>query len=222
MIPSDTHLAMAELSGDLIFGKVPTSRYLYYINSSLEAGRSIAIQYLGKSAEELCRSCGVTVCLEDKPARCGGINLRAQAVTENKKTTIHIYRDSIQSLVENSSWEGVDNLNLDTAISAHLYHELFHALEEQGNSYVSDRLDCVETWKLLSWSGKSHVVRCSEIAAHSFAKEMLNLPWLTNFYDYIYLLNMKQLTPKQFADFWKRMQCLVDEGEGSNDESDNI
>lgn len=223
MIPNDTNLAMAELSGDLIFGKIPPSRYLYYINASLEAGNSAAKQYLGKNAHELCHDCGATICMEDKPARTGGINLRAQAVTEDKKTTIFLYRDSIQSLVDNSAWEGEASFDLETAISAHLYHELFHVIEEQRGAYVSDQLDCVATWRLLSWSGSSHVVRCSEIAAHSFAKEMLGLPWLTNFYDYIYLLNTKQFTKVQFSDFWSRMEQLLDNGEGrEGNETDSI
>lgn len=210
MVPSDSTLAMAELFGDLIFGKIPSEQYRYYINASLDAGKKAAAQYAGNTMQQLYQQFGVTFEMQEKAPRYGGINLRAKTVTENGNTTVYVYRDSIQNLVKNSAWEGEKSLDFDTALNTHLYHELFHVLEEKKHAYVSDLLDCVTTWKFFSFSGHSHVIRCSEIAAHSFAKEMLGLPWLPNFYDYIYLKNKNQWSESQFTDFFSRMHALAE------------
>lgn len=212
MVPSDISLAMAELSADMVFGKIPEERYLYYIESSLKAGKETAKKCIGKSAEELYKDFDAEIVREKEIVRVGGIELRAQTVTEKGIIKVHIYEDSILNLVENSAWEGEKSLDFETALYTHLFHELFHVLEEKNKAYVSDLLDSVVTWKLFSFSGKSHVVRCSEIAAHSFAKEMLGLPWLPNFYDYIYLKNQKRLSETQFIDYFDRMQALVEVG----------
>lgn len=222
MIPSNAALAMAELSSDAVFSRIPPEKYAYYIEAALAAGKQAAAQHAHESVEALCQSLGVTLVIEPKSKRYGTVSLRAQAVTEKNQTTIYVYEESIAGLVENSQWEGVDSLSVQTAIDTHICHELFHVLEEKSSAYVSDLLDCVHTWKLLSWSGKSHVMRCSEIAAHSFAKEMLGLPWLPNLYDYIYLYNQKQLSEAQFTDFFTRMQSFVDKGRGSSHEGSSI
>lgn len=210
MIPSDFSLAMAELSADMVFGKIPKERYSYYIENSLKVGREAAKKCPGKSVAELYEDFNAEILREKEAPRVGGIELRAQTVTEKGITKVHIYEDSIRNLVENSAWEGEKSLDFETALYTHLYHELFHVLEEKNNAYVSDLLESVVTWKLFSFSGKSHVLRCSEIAAHSFAKEMLGLPWLPNFYDYIYLRNQQRLSETQFTDYFDRMQTLVE------------
>lgn len=74
----------------------------------------------------------------------------------------------------------------------------------------------IRFWLDFSHKNRSHVTRCSEIAAHRFAQRMLGLPWLPNFYDYIYLRNQKQLSEDQFADFFVRMQALVEAGKGKS------
>lgn len=216
MVPSDDVLAMAELSLDSVFGKIPKEKYLYYIESSLQAGQEAADRFAGQTVEQMSDSLGAKIVLEDGPARCGGVNLRAQTVTEQGRTTIHVYRGSLQALAENSAWDGVPDLDPETVHRTHLYHELFHVWEEKRGSYVSDCLETVVTWQIFSHKNCSHVTRCSEIAAHRFAQQMLGLPWLPNFYDYIYLRNQKQLSEDQFADFFVRMQALVEAGKGKS------
>lgn len=214
MIPSDEVLAMAELSADSVFGKIPKEKYLYYIRSSLQAGQNAAEQFAGQTIEKMSEKLGAAVILEDVPARCGGVNLRAQTLTEQGKTEVHVYRESLRNLAENSSWDGVQSLSEEMSLQTHLYHELFHVLEEKSGSYVSDRLPPVTTWKFFSHVGSSHVTRCSEIAAHRFAQKMLGLPWLPNFYDYIYLRNKNKLSQDQFDGFFARMQALIAEEKG--------
>ena len=216
MIPSDEALAMAELSADAVFGKIPEDRYLYYISNSLLAGEEASESYAGMPADELSEKLGVSVVIEEKSARLGAVDLRAQARTENGRTTIHIYRESLELLAAESAWDGYPALDMETVLGTHIFHELFHVLEER-NGYVSDKLDTVRAWKLLSYENRAHVVRCSEIAAHRFAQKMLSLPWLPVFYDYIYLIRSGKLSMEQAEDFFTRMERLVSENRGGNE-----
>ena len=49
----DRILAMCELSNDLLFHKIPRERLGYYVDASLEAGRSAAKCFSGRSIREL-------------------------------------------------------------------------------------------------------------------------------------------------------------------------
>ena len=51
---SDEVLAMFELSNDLLFGKIPESRYRYYVEESLRLGREAAgrVKAAGESGGE--------------------------------------------------------------------------------------------------------------------------------------------------------------------------
>lgn len=165
------------------------------------------------SVDQLCSELDVSLVVEDKSERLGAVNLRGQTMVEGGRAVIHVYKESIASLAENSSWDGEPSLNIDDALDTHVYHELFHVLEEK-NGYVSDSLEPVRLWKFFSHEHLSHITRCSEIAAHRFAKGMKNLPWLPNFYDYIYLYNTGALKEDDFSSFFSRMRVLVDKGKG--------
>ena len=49
----DRILAMCELSNDLLFHKIPRERLGYYVDAALEAGRSAATCFSGRSIREL-------------------------------------------------------------------------------------------------------------------------------------------------------------------------
>ena len=213
MVPDDMVLAMAELSADAVFGKIPENRYLYYIEEALNAGDAQAKKYGGMSVDQLCSELDVSLVVEDKSERLGAVNLRGQTMFEGGRAVIYVYKESIASLAENSSWDGEPRLNIDDALDTHVYHELFHVLEEK-SGYVSDSLEPVRLWKFFSHEHLSHITRCSEIAAHRFAKGMKDLPWLPNFYDYIYLYNTGALKEGDFSSFFSRMRALVDKGKG--------
>lgn len=213
MIPSDDVLAFAELYADAVFSKIPEERYRYYVDGSMNAGYEAARRFSGMSASELAEELGVPITIEEKSSKIAGVSLRAQTRTENGRTRIIVYRESLDLLAMESAWEDFEALDADTVLSMHLFHELFHVIEERERAYVSDSLDSVRIWKLFSHERKSRVMRTSEIAAHRFAEQMLSLPWMPNFYDYIYLVRTKKLREDDMNAFFSRIDKLF---EGKN------
>ncbi len=55
---------------------------------------------------------------------------------------------------------------------------------------------------------KSSIIKCSEIAAHSFSKEILGAKFLPNIYDYLYLIELGKIS---LDDFKKIIICLEQE-----------
>jgi hypothetical protein len=65
--------------------------------------------------------------------------------------------------------------------------------------------------KLLTFTRKARIQRCSEIAAHAFAKELLGLKELPNVYDYIYLVNSGKMKKDYFAGMLKEKEAKAKE-----------
>lgn len=204
----DRTLALCELSGDLLFHKIPKERLAYYVDASLEAGRKAAEPFLNQSIRQLYGEHGISI--EEKgSARQGcGVLLRGQAVMAASGCSVEIYRDSIQELAAYSAWHGT-TLSTDEALEVHLAHEFFHILEYRSGTTVADTLAPVERFSLLGWKPTAHITRCCEIAAHAFAKELLGLPALPNLYDYLYLMGTGHLSREAFDEKLARMEALL-------------
>lgn len=61
---------------------------------------------------------------------------------------------------------------------------------------MPESLDPVINFKLFKLKKYAHIKRCSEIAAHAFVKEFLNLDTLPNHYDFEYLIQNKKMSSK--------------------------
>ena len=72
-----------------------------------------------------------------------------------------------------------------------------------------EKLEKVVTLRLLNFTRKARILRCSEIAANSFAKELLQLKELPNVYDYIYLINSGKMSKEQFIHMIKDYEDIV-------------
>jgi hypothetical protein len=91
----------------------------------------------------------------------------------------------------------------------HLAHEYFHYLEFTSGQSVSERLESVETFRLFGLSRKAKINKCSEVAAHAFAKTSLGLPWLPNGYDYIYLVETGKMKEELFEEKAMLMEAML-------------
>jgi hypothetical protein len=185
----DEVLALCELSNDLLYQKIPKTKLTYYIKESLNLGKIAAELYQGQDIRKLYEENQIEVEYIKASTKTYGVSFRAQVEMDKKHTKVMIYEGSIGELSKNSGFQGRKPLTYEKALQIHLCHEFFHYLEYTKEDFVSDKLDTIVTMKLPFYTKKVHINRCSEIAAHAFAKQLLGLEELPNIYDYYYLIN---------------------------------
>ena len=185
----DRVLALCELSNDLLFHKIPRERLAYYVDASLEAGRNAARLFLGQDVRELYRQNGIEIRYAGSGKQNYGVILRGA------QFRIYCWADSagLVELAAHSAWEG-RSLTPEQALDVHLAHEFFHIWEYRERRSIAEELEPVVSMSFLGLRRRVHINRCSEIAAHAFAKELLGLPFLPNFYDYRYLIDTGAMT----------------------------
>lgn len=196
-------LALCELSNDLLFHKIPARQRAFYVDMSLEAGKSAAAALQGQNIEELYKQHGIRIISREEGKKTFGVLLRGQAAMGPDGCSVEIYEQSVSELADGEQLDAV------TARQVHLAHEFFHFLEYKSGKTVSEELPPVETMRILGISRKAHINRCSEVAAHSFARELLGLKELPNYYDYHYLLRTNKMTAVQWEQTILEMQNML-------------
>jgi hypothetical protein len=196
----DKVLAGCELAQDLLYGKIPENKRTEYIDASLDIGRAYAKKYAGQDIYELYKDHGIEIVYHKETKKAMGVLLRGQAVMSGREKRVELYRSSIESLAANSSFGEARGITPDQAEQIHLAHEFFHYLEFIEGKSVAEKLPPVLLTKILGWKRYGHINRCSEIAAHAFAKEFLKLPYLPNAYDYFYLIRTGKMTETEFRE----------------------
>lgn len=204
----DRVLALCELSNDLLFHKIPKERLAYYADASLEAGRTAARGFLGQDVRKLYRQSGIEIRYAGNGKQNYGVILRGQSVMGEEQCSVDVYQDSIRELAAHSAWEG-QSLTLEQALDAHLAHEFFHIWEYREHRSIADELDPVVSVSFLGFKRWAHINRCGEVAAHAFARQLLDLPFLPNFYDYRYLIDTGAMTQADFDGLTARMEELL-------------
>lgn len=205
----DNTLALCELSNDLVYAKIPKKKLQYYISRSLESGKSAAEKYKGCDIQELYKINNISIKYLDKSTEHFGVLLRGSAVLSKKECSVELYRSSIMELAEHSKLEGGNLLDYNTALAIHLAHEFYHFLEYVSGKPISMQLDAVQTFDFKLFTRSAHVRRCEEIAAHAFAKELLNLSVLPNYYDYLYLIDCGKMTQISFDNMIEKYHAIL-------------
>ncbi|HBG76607.1 hypothetical protein QBE55_06030 [Eubacteriales bacterium mix99] len=215
MVQDDRVLALCELSGDLLFHKIPHEKIPRFVDGSLSAGHEAARAYRGKDMEALYAQKNIKILWKESGETRIGVTWRGQSAFGKNGCEVTLVRESIRTLAENSSpmWDSPsgDNplLSPQDALQLHLAHEFFHYLEYESNDPVSSRMDEVVTFQLLGWKRHAHINKCSEVAAHAFAKEVLGLPVLPNYFDYLYLVHTEKMTQTEFEAFLAHSQSVL-------------
>ena len=87
---------------------------------------------------------------------------------------ITVYMDCIRRASRLAEESGCELLERKRLFEVLLSHELFHAVEEQHADEIYTRTEKVELWRK-PFSNRSSIVCLSEMAAMSFARELLGL-----------------------------------------------
>lgn len=192
-------LALCELSNDLLYHRIPKPKLSYYIEESLRMGTEAAGLYKGCDLNALYQKHEITVSVQEDGTAAFGMAYRGEITLEKGNCSAVLFRSSIHALAEHSEGPGLPGIDYELAGRIHLAHEFFHFLEFESGSYVSQVLDSITTLKVLGLERKARINRCSEVAAHAFAKALLGLEVLPNYYDYRYLINTGNMTEEAFA-----------------------
>lgn len=204
----DRILALCELSNDLLFHKIQRQALGHYVDTALAAGVQVAADFAGREIKDLYREHGIGITYAGSGKGRYGVMLRGQVTMSAKECGVEVYRESIEELAKYSAWEG-RSLTYDEALRVHLAHEFFHFWEYKNHSPVSEALPGVETFSFLGFRRMSKINRCSEVAAHSFAKKLLDLPCLPNLYDYLYLIETGKMERAAFEQLTSDMSALL-------------
>lgn len=201
---TDRVLAFLELEQDLLYGKIPEEKRGEYIEGSLRIGREKAGRYAGKDIFELYKQQGIAIVYRKETKGTMGVMLRGQALMSEREKRVELYQSSIESLAVNSSLGGEEGLSCEQALRIHLAHEFFHYLELAEGKTAAEELPPVPLSRLFGRKRFGHISRCSEIAAHAFAKAFLNLSCLPNAYDYFYLIRTGKMKEEEFDRLCRR------------------
>jgi hypothetical protein len=180
------------LRRDPAFRLIPPDAYSNYIERSLTIGRCVAAEYVGRDPGELASGLGARVVYSDSQHEVAGCIVRSEY--DSGKRAITVYTPSIaeiEQLLADTSipsmltrCSGRTRLNSSSIAQIHIAHELFHHLEATQIGCTDERLPPVVFRRLGRIRiGLRRVRGCREIAAHMFAKELLNLPFLPNLID---------------------------------------
>lgn len=206
----DEVLGLCELTNDLMYHKIPKDKVYFYIEESLKIGKSAARPYKGMDIIEVCKESGIEIEFLKESKKMYGVSFRAQVEMSQKQTKIWIYEGSLGDLARNSEYAGRKPISYQDALRIHLCHEFFHYLEYQQNRFVSEILPKIITLQVLGIKIERSINRCSEIAAHAFAKEMLQLEELPNVYDYLFLINSGQMKQDHFFEMIQSYEKMLE------------
>ena len=206
----DEVLGLCELTNDLLYHKIPKDKVSLYIEESLEIGKSAAQAYKGMDIIEVCKESGVEIQFLKESKKTYGVSFRAHVEMSQKQTKIWIYEGSLDDLAKNSKFAGRKSISYQDALRIHLSHEFFHYLEFKQDRFVSAILPKIVPFQVFGLKIERSINRCSEIAAHGFAKELLQLEELPNIYDYIYLINSGQMKQEHFFDMIRSYEKILE------------
>ncbi len=188
---SSYELGYMELQKSAVFNKIPQDKRGWYVEESLMIGKKIAntvledeetiFQLLDRHHIQLLRK---------KSKKIGGtLALRGEINFNKKKCVITVYEESMQSIYSGSQFSLPQEfiLSKNQVLEIHLAHEYFHYLEFKTGKMVSQMLPRIQVGSFFNKKFLVEVIQCSEIAAHSFAKQFCHLDVLPNYYDFHYI-----------------------------------
>ncbi|MDR1638338.1 MAG: hypothetical protein LBT59_01460, partial [Clostridiales bacterium] len=184
----------------------PVSKIPYFTDGSLKAGQDAASGFIGADVRDLCKERGILIEKRKGGKSAFGVTLRGMSEMGPNGFRIELYEESLASMAETCGFEYAQ------AEDAHLAHEFFHYLE-YSSVPVPQMLGKVQTFKLLGLKREACINRASEVGAHSFAKALLGLQVLPNFFDYQYLIGSGKMTQEAFDGKIREMEKLLQEGD---------
>jgi hypothetical protein len=180
----DRALAYLELEKDIVFPHLSRIARLHYIEHALSAGRRQAALYKGMDVFHLADVLEVRLVTQSTQSVIAGVTFRSAYDPATRMITL--YQSSIDQVHELLSDLLPQRWDREQVMHLHVAHELFHHLEAAHITPVHEQLPPVCTFRIGPVCvTKTRARQCREIAAHAFAKELLDLPFLPNAVDWL-------------------------------------
>jgi len=184
---SDEGLARLELAQDLLYYRLDPEQQTFYIARALAIGAETAIRFRPREAERIihvAERSGCRVHFVNDQNKISGLHVRTEY--RPSQSEIVVYRRSVDQMltVLNELISGVEAWTSEQVEDIHVAHELFHHVEATETGLVNLKLPKVVTFRWGPLVRKMSVRRAREIAAHKFTKDIMGLPYLSNFIDY--------------------------------------
>lgn len=184
---SDAALAAAELRQDPLHDRLTRDQRQFYVERGLALGGEAAREYRPLAGERIAafaERLGCRVRMAGGPNEVGRFSIRTEY--RPRDATIIVYRRSVrQMLTVLRSLASQEAWTVERVEDVHLAHEVFHHLEATRLGLVNERLPKVITFEWGPLVRRTSVRRAREIAAHKFAKDALQLPFMPNLIDVI-------------------------------------
>jgi hypothetical protein len=179
--------AWLELEQDPVFAHLTPGQRRWYVERALGIGREQAAMVAGQAPGGVAEQLGAKVRVVDRESRFAGVEVRAEHDSETGVITL--YAPSVRQVADLLSQVLPEPWSLEQVEGLHVAHELFHHLEATRIGPVHEQLPPVVTFRLgRVWQTRSRARRCREIAAHAFARTLMDLPFLPNAVDWLVLI----------------------------------
>lgn len=192
---NEKKIALLELRRDPLFHNIPSSQYKEYIEKSINMGKNLAKKYKGSDIKELYKEHDIKISYSKNKNRIKNFQLRAEFIQKENSNEVVIYINSLYQLVE--AWNKVFSRQAEITYSEveniHLAHEFHHFLEYNIYSPVDKQLEPIIVKNIFGKKKKHYIRQCSEIASHSFAKELLHLNYFPTLLDLTFLYSNDEL-----------------------------
>ncbi|MFV0393040.1 MAG: hypothetical protein ACK5LC_01385 [Coprobacillaceae bacterium] len=211
MYLNDEILGYGALKNDLLFHKIPKDKYQYYINKAIEIGKQKAISLKQYSIKELCNKNHIDITYASQTGKFYGVTFRANIELSESTRKITLYKDSMQDMLNAIKASGIYEYNEEEITNIHLAHELYHFYEYIDKQPTNEILDTIVRYKLGPIKLHSSITSVCEIAAHAFTKELLDLDFLPNIFDYMLLVYQEKITIKDLEELFKQWNHEIGE-----------
>lgn len=184
---SDEILAFCDLKEDPMFSKIDDIGF--YIRESFAIAEKTVKQYENQNLTAMLQQSNVKIYYHENTNQneMTFSEIQSQLYYDKKCKMIDIYLPGIQKKMDALNQYGFQ-ITLEELLEIHMAHEFYHFYEFEQDKRTYEILPKVNRKIMHVINKKSAVLKCSEIAAHRFAKIITKAPLHPKLMDYMCLI----------------------------------
>lgn len=184
---SDLEWGLYAISRDPLNKKINPDITEELIQRSIQCGKGQAQNLLSKYPNHSVKEIAQKMNLEIRMKDSYGTDNYIMFACYNSPNSITLFKNNIELekdfLIQEDLFQKLEDVNIEDLLIA---HEMFHYLEENDQS-IYTRTTKIELWRIGKFIYKSKLIALGEMAAMSFAKEILSLGYNPFVFDVLML-----------------------------------